>query len=78
MTWYATGPVVYFTAKTNNRSIVVVIVVIIVVIVIVAPTSAPNVVEPQKCQEEGLEDGDSLVVRGRSACYKLIILPPAL
>ena len=71
----------YFTAKTNtNRSIVVVIVVIIVVvvIVIVASTSTPNVVEPKKCQEECLEDGDSLVVGGRSACYKLPFLPPAL
>ena len=75
MIWYATGPVVYFTAKTNNISIVVVIV---VVVVIVASTSAPNVVEPQKCQEEGLEDRDSLVVGGRDACYKLISLSPAL
>ena len=75
MIWYATGPVVYFTAKTNNRSIVVVIV---VVVVIVASTSAPNVVEPQKCQEEGLEDRDSLLVGGRYAYYRLLFLPPAL
>ena len=56
----------------------VVVVIIVVVIVIVASTSSPNVVEPQKCQEECLEDRDSLVVRGRSACYKLLFLPPAL